>query len=340
MKNVAVFSRQLHMLVSSGTPIVEALGALVKQTKDNSFRRVIEAVREKVEEGVALSEAMGQSPHVFDPVCLSLVSVGESGGMLPDMLRRVSELTRKRLHVRNSVIGAMIYPILLVTVATGVLALMFVFVIPRFAELFRSLDVPLPGSTKALIGISDFCQGYWWALLLAIGGAVAGVKAWVATAPGQRAWHTALLKAPKLGHIVRNFATARIARLLGVLLNSHVPLLEALTLTGRAMSNVHYAELIAKAEDAVTHGEPLSAAFSDEMLMDPSVYQAVHNGEQSGRVGEVLTNIADFLDEENDVIVRSLTILIEPLILIFMGGIVALVAMSMFMPMFDLTSMT
>jgi len=340
MKNLAMFSRQLHMLVASGTPLVEAIASLETQSKDASWRRVIVQVREKVEEGVSLSEAMKVHPECFDAVCLSLVDVGESGGMLPQMLKRISVLTRKRLQVRSSVIGAMIYPILLLAVAGGVLGLMFVFVIPRFAELFKTLDVPLPGSTKALIAIGSFCRGYWWAILLALGGSVAGLKAWLSTTGGTRLWHTALLRAPKLGMIVRNFGTARIARLMGVLLDSHVPLLDALVLTGRAMSNVHYADMISKAEDAVTHGEPLSAAFADEMLIDRSIYQAVHNGEQSGRMGEVLTSIADFLDEDNDVVIRSLTSLVEPLILILMGGIVALVAMSMFMPMFDLTAMT
>lgn len=340
MKNLALFSRQLHMLVASGTPLVEALTSLERQSKDVKWRSVIVAVRERVEEGVSLSDAMSAYPQAFDAVCLSLVSVGESGGLLPEMLDRISVLTRKRLQVRSSVIGAMIYPILLLTVAGSVLGMMFVFVIPRFATLFQTLDVPLPGSTKALIGISNFCKVYWWALLLGIGGAVAGARAWLSTTAGTRAWHTALLRTPKLGTIVRSFGTARIARLLGVLLDSHVPLLDALNLVGRAMSNVHYAEMIATAEDAVTHGEPLSAAFTDEKLIDSSVYQAVHSGEQAGRVGAVLTSVADYLDEDNDVVVRSLTTLIEPLILIFMGGIVALVAMSMFMPMFDLTAMT
>jgi len=213
-------------------------------------------------------------------------------------------------------------------------------VIPRFGELFKTLDVPLPGSTQALITISGVVKAYWWAILLAIGGAAAAAKMWLATPAGRRSWDTMVLRLPKFGAIARNVSMARIARLLGVLLNSHVPLLEALALTGRAMGNSHYVDLISKAENAVTHGEALSSAFSDEKLTDPSFYQAVHNGEQSGHVGEVLTTIADFMDEENDVVVRSLTSLIEPIILVLLGGIVALVAMSMFMPMFDLTAMT
>jgi len=340
LKNLAVFSRQLHVLVASGTPLVEALGALERQTKDNAWRGVLAGVREKVEEGVSLSEAMNAFPGYFDPVCLSLISVGESGGMLPEMLDRVAMLTRKRLQIHNSVVGAMIYPALLISVSLGVLAVMFIFVVPRFAELFKTLDVPLPGSTKALIGVSGFLKAYWWALLLAGGGLVTSAKLWLGTPAGRRSKDTAVLRLPKLGDIARSFSTARIARVLGVLLNSHVPLLEALALTGRAMRNVNYAELIARAEDAVTHGEPLSSAFNDERLIDPSVYQALHNGEQSGHVGEVLINVADFLDEENDVVVRSLTSIIEPVILIFLGALVALVALSMFMPMFDLTAMT
>ena len=340
LKNLAVFSRQLHMLVSSGTPIVEALRALEKQNKAGPWRDVLSGIRERVEEGDSLSEAMRQYHECFDSVSLSLISVGESGGMLPEMLKRQAELTRKRLKVRSSIVGAMIYPALLITVALGVLGVMFVFVIPRFSELFKTLDVPLPGSTKALIWFSNVCKSYWWAMALAVVGMATAAKLWLRTPKGRRFLDTLVLRLPKFGKIVRNFATARLARLLGVLLGSHVPLLEALALTQRSMGNVHYCELVGKAEDAVTHGEPLSSAFADEKLIEPSVYQAVHNGEQSGRVGDVLTNIADFLDEENDVVVRTLTSIIEPVILIILGGLVALVALSMFMPMFDLTAMT
>jgi type II secretory pathway component PulF len=283
---------------------------------------------------------MENRSEFFDPVCRSLVAAGESSGHLPAMLDRLALMARKQLHVRSAVIGAMVYPALLMTVAVSVLALLLLFVIPRFAGLFESLEVPLPPTTEVLIRMSGALQSYWWAGLILLVGSVAGLKFWLASAGGRRAIDTLVLHLPQFGRVVRSFATARICRLLGVLLEGRVPVLEALELAQRSAGNVHYSALMAQARDAVARGEPISSVFRDTDLVSPAVYEAIHSGEQSGQVGTLLLNIADFLDDENEVIIRSLTSILEPVILVVMGLLVGVVAMSLFMPLFDLTGMT
>jgi len=340
LKALSMFTRQFYVLISSGTQAVPALTALERQIADPRWRHVIGSIRARVEQGHSLSDAMEAFPGYFDSVYRSMVSAGESGGSLPEMFGRLADLTQKRLHVQSTIRGALAYPILLITVAIAVLTLLLLFVVPRFAELFKSLDVALPPSTAVLIAMSDALKGYWWAMLAALVGLAAGMKGWLGTTAGRRWRDSVMLRLPRFGAIFKNFATARIIRLLGILLEGRVPVLEALKLTRGAASNVHYSELIARAQDVVSRGEPISSSFARSDLISPSVYETVRSGEQSGQVGPLLTNLANFLDEENEVTLKSLTSIIEPLILVFLGVLVGFVAISMFMPLFDLTSMT
>ena len=340
LKNLAMFTRQLSVLMTSGTPLVQALGALERQSADKTWRGVIASLRVKVEEGATLSAAMELHPGVFDPVCRSLISAGESGGSFDQMLDRLATLTRRQLHVRNAVIGALVYPALLVAVAVAVLTTMLLFVLPRFATLFDTLDVALPPTTQMLMTASDLLRAYWWCVpLLAIGGGF-GARAWLRSDAGRRSVDSILLRLPAVGPIVKNFAVARIARVLGVLINGRVPLLEALSLAKTTARNVHYVDLVARAEDAVTRGSSMSSAFAVGGLVSPSLCEAIKSGEQSGQMGPLLLSIADFLDEDNEVVLKSLTSIMEPAILIVLGVLVGFVALSMFMPLFDLTAMT
>jgi type II secretory pathway component PulF len=332
------FTRQIAVLVSSGTPLVQALVSLERQATDKQWHAVLEKLRVLVEEGASLSAAMEQFPQYFDPICRSLISAGESSGKLEPMLDRLAKLVRKQLQIRNAITGAMVYPTLLIFIAIGVMVVMLTFVLPRFAGLFATLDTPLPPTTKLVMWMSDAVRGYWWAILIGLGAAGAALKFWLASPAGKLAFDQFSVKAPIFGVIVRSFATARIARLIGVQIDSHVPLLEALALTKSATRNSLYAQLIASAEDAATRGQPISVAFTDSPLINPSVAEALRSGEQTGQVASLLLNIADFLDEENDTTVRSLTSIIEPIILIVLGVIVGFLAISMFLPLFDLTS--
>jgi type II secretory pathway component PulF len=339
MKNLAVFSRQLSVLVHSGTTLVDALAALERQSKDIGWREVVAGLRLKVEEGTSLSEAMAAYPTVFDPVARSLVAAGEAGGIFDTMLERLATMTRKQLHMRQAVTGVLVYPALLITLAVAVVHVMLLFVLPRFAELFASLDAPLPTSTRILMETSAFMRGYWWAVLPGVLLTVGGVWYWSRSPAGRYAIDTFMVRGPVVKNICRSLVMARITRVLGTLLNGRLPMLDALALARQTARNAHFVDLVARAEEAVTRGSTVSSAFAESDLVSPSVVEALRSGEQSGQMAALLLNMSDFLDEENEVVVKSLTSILEPVILIALGVVVGFIAISMFLPMFDLTAM-
>ncbi len=336
---VANFARDLAVLVNTGTALIDALNALERQCRYPPFAEVVGSVRGKVEDGSTLAEALeGESAH-FDSVFRSLVAAGEAAGNIGEMLERVAVFTERQAKTRSAVLGSMAYPCVLLVIATGVLVSMFVFVLPRFAGLFESLDVALPASTEAMLMVSGVLKGYWWALLIVlIGGGGAGV--WqIRTARGRRAAMGVALRLPMIGKLLKDFALARISRVLGILVQSSVPFLEALELTRKGVSNPAYAELLDDAEEGVMQGEPISAAFSRSDLASPAFVEALRAGEQSGRIGPVLSALADHLESDNEARLKTVTKLAEPIILAGLGVVVGVVAISLFLPLFDLTSM-
>jgi len=340
LKNIAMFSRQLHVLISSGTQIVDGLHAVERQARPGPWRDVVSELRTRVEEGASLSEAMQSHPDYFDPVYRSLVAAGESSGHLLEMFDRLAALKQKQLRVRNSIIGAMIYPCMLVSLGSTIFVLLLLFVIPRFSTLFTTLGVPLPSSTAALLQISSALRHFWWLMGLLVGGAVFGLLSYLRTPRGRRLRDVMTLRVPYIGGVAKSLSSARILSLLGVLLEAKIPVLDALRLVRNAAGNVLYQELVMQAEEYVARGEPMSQAFADTPLFSPSIYESIRSGERSGEIDRLLLNVSNFLDEENDVIVRSLTSIIEPVILVAMGILVGLIAVCMFLPLFDLTAMT
>jgi type II secretory pathway component PulF len=340
LHRLALFTRQLYVLISCGTPLLQALSALERQSSDEAWQGLLRDVRVRVEEGASLSEAMEVHRECFDSVCRTLVAAGESSGELPEMLDRLATLLQQQQQVRRAIVGALMYPSLLIVVALGALGAMVTVVLPKFAGLFETLDVPLPPTTRMLMAGGDALTRGWWVVLIVLVALVAGMHMALRSKGGRRWFDRLLVRMPKLGAIVRSFATARIARLLGVLIQSHVPLLDSLDLTRRSLRHTLYADLLGRAEEIVGRGEPLSAAFMDASLIDPAVYEAMRSGEQAGQVGTLLLNLADFMDTDNETTVRSLTTIIEPVILIILGLLIGFVAISLFLPLFDLTAMT
>ncbi len=254
------------------------------------------------------------------------------------MLHRIAVLTRKQEHVRSNVIGAMVYPLLLLSVSFVVIGLLIGVVLPRFAGMFETLDTELPASTAFLMGISTFVRGYWWGLIPALVMLIGGAVWWITQPSGERFIGQVALSIPKFGLILRSFMTARITRLLGILLEAKVPMLDAIELTKESLGMESYKLLMDNASKSVTKGEPISITMSNGDLIIPSACEAIRNGEQSGRLAEVLVHVADYLDEDNDTIVKSISTLIEPVIMIGLGILVGFVAVSMFLPLFDLTA--
>ena len=335
LKLTANLSRQLQVLVATGTPLSQALHAVERTAKSDSWRAVISHLRREVDEGTPLSRAM-RATCVFDAVALSLVSAGESSGNMPLMLSRLADLSRRQLKLRTAVLSSMIYPAMLIVLGMGVLTTMLVFVLPRFEGLFATLDTPLPATTKWLMLASELLRTQWMFVLLAIGALAGGVMWALKSGAVRSVLDRRLLTLPMVGELFKSLMSARISRMLGTLLESKVPLLESLELTRAGCVNREYAGLIARAEAAVQRGEPLSSVMEGHDLIVASVQEAIRNGEHSGQIGLPLCQLADFLDEENDVILKTLTGVIEPVILVGLGLTVGFIAISIFLPMFDL----
>lgn len=340
LRHVAVWSREMLILVRAGTPVAQALAAIEGQQPDGPWRAVLADIRGRVEEGTELGEAMGHHPAVFDPVIRSLVSAGESSGRMDEVLAKVAEIARSSLKLRQTLTGALIYPCILVVIGLAVSLVMLLAVVPKFAELFDSMGAPLPPTTAMMVAASEHLQGFWWAWLVVLAALAAGAWALVRTPAGRDQLDDWLVRLPVIGRVVRALATARITRVLGVLLQSHVPVLRAVDLTREAAGNRRYADLMLTVREAATRGEPLSSVLARSPLIAPSVAEAIRHGEASGQVAAILLDMTEFLEEENEVIVRSAIGLVEPVILAILGLIVGGMAMSLFIPLFDVAAST
>lgn len=338
LKHLVFTLRQLAVLISTGTRVVDALLVVERQTRNERWRAIIGDIRERVEEGESLSVAMVRHPKCFDAVCQSLVAAGESAGNLNITLDRLSRMVRRRQRMRAALVGALIYPALLICISSGVLVVMAVMVLPRFGEMFETLDAPLPASTAFLLDLSTFAREKWWVVL---GSLVAGVSLLITvlrTQWGQRMRDRAMIRIPVVGGLQRAVAAGQIARLLSLLLNSRVPLLEAIELTRNTMRNREYRDLLEEASERVTKGEHLSAALANSPLIPPNMGEALRSAERAGSVAPVLADVADYIEEDTEILTKSLSTIIEPVILIAMGVLVAFVAISIFLPLFDLTA--
>lgn len=337
-KAVAEFARELSVLISTGTPLIDAISSIERQSSSEAWSKVLREVISRLEEGDSLTSAMESRTDVFDAVFRSLVAAGESSGHLDAMLQRVAVLTRKQAQIKANLTGAMMYPILLIGIAVIVMGLLIGVVLPRFAGMFETLDTELPASTALLMMVSDFVRAYWWGVIPALIFGMVMLVRWIKSPAGGQTLSVLALGVPKLGDIQRSFMTARITRLMGVLLEAKVPMIDSIELTRESLGNPKYIELLDRAERAVTKGEPISSSFSKGDLMIPSAVEAIRNGEQTGRLAEVMLHISDYLDEDNETIVKSASSLIEPVIMVGLGLLVGFVAISMFLPLFDLTA--
>lgn len=334
---LAAFLRQAALLITTGTPLVEALAAIERQS-DEHVRRVAGRLRQRVEEGAALSEAMAEMPQVFDSICRTMTNAGESAGILDRILGDLAEHYRRQARVRRAVLAAVAYPTVVIVASIVVLAGLLIFVVPRFQTMFDAVQAPIPPVTELLIVCGVAITEHWIVSSLAAAMIVAGIVA-TALSRGARRWLTRqALIVPAVGTLTRSLATAQLVRGLGLLLDAKVTLLDALRLTREAMSNPEYVALLARAEDAVSRGETLSSVMDDERCIPPSVRQAIASAERSGKIGPVLAQVSRHLDEDNETAVRGLARALEPILLAALGAMIAFVAVSLFLPLFDVAA--
>lgn len=338
LQDISQFYRQLSVLMATKTPLLQALIVVEKQTRTPSLRATIGELRRRVEEGESLAAAMSADTKTFDSVARSMVAAGEAAGMLDKMLGSLAVLVRRQLTVRRQIVGTLTYPVILITVSFCVVIALLVAVLPQFAEMFKSMQTPLPPTTKLLMWIGDVLRAQWMFVVPSALGLGFGAYRLVRSPRGIGAIDAYLVRAPRIGPMRRSFAVASFCRLLGTLIDARVPLLEAIKLTRESIRCKPYADLLASAEGAVERGQPLAESLADESLVDAGVTAAISSGERAGRVGPVLLQIAEFLDEDNEQFMKLLSTILEPVVLGVVGVLVGGIAISMFLPLFDLAA--
>ncbi len=337
-KSLAVFTRQFSVMIDAGLPLVQCLEILGSQEEDKNFASVILATRGDVESGASLADAMKKHPKVFDPLFTNMIAAGEAGGILDTILKRLAVYIEKAVKLKGQVKSAMIYPVAVIVIAVVVVGVILWKVIPTFANLFAGLGAELPLPTRIVIGLSNGLVRFGPLVLIAIGGAVYGVKQYYSTPNGRRTIDALLLKAPILGNLLRKIAVARFCRTLSTLLASGVSILEALDITAKTAGNAIVEEAIQTTRKSIERGETIAAPLKDTAVFPPMVVQMIGVGEATGALDTMLSKIADFYEEEVDVAVAGLLTLMEPLMIALLGGIVGGIVIAMYMPIFSLIS--
>ena len=336
-RHVQFFTSQLAILLETGTPVASSLSSIEHQLTCPHWKVLVGNIRRHVEEGGTLASSVGRYPKLFDPLFTSMIAAGESSGRLPEILNRLAELARQSDRIRSKVISTMIYPALLMTIASSVLAVLLFFVLPRFGAIFEEMSVVLPSSTSFMLSASEFVRGHVFLSLLCFCFVIGGPIFWLYTPSGRRVASRFLLRVPVIGPLVSSIINARIFRLVGLLVESSIPLLEALDLTTSATKHYLYVAMLERVHSNVLNGRAMSEAMASSGLVPASLSAMVRTGEENGNVGKVMLMLADYLDDNNDTKVGMLTSIMEPVILIFMGLIVGVVAVSLVLPMFDLS---
>lgn len=332
------FTRQMAMLLRAGSPVVPALVAIGKQMK-GSARTVINRIRGDMEGGRGLADSMRAFSSSFPDTYVAVIGAGEMSANLPDMFTRLASLVSRKRETRNRVFAATAYPALLICLSASIVTTMVVFVVPRFKALFASLNTPLPTTTRIMFAISQALREHW---IWAVGAGVAcfvSVLVVCKSRTGRQWLCDVQTRLPIVGKLLARLMVAQMYRVLGLLLESRVGLMESLTLSGRISCNRDYQALQATMVGAVESGSRLGEAMQKSKLISPSIAQAVSIGEESGNLDQSLLFVADVLDEENEQMINAITKLIEPLILIVMGFVVGGIALSLFVPLFDLAAM-
>ena len=336
--DIVVFSRQLATMINAGLPIVRALYVLSEQTDNRKLKDVVVAVRKDVEAGLALSQALEKHPDVFSRIYVEMVKAGEIGGMLDGVLLRLADQLERDQDLRRKVKGAMTYPVVVLVFAILAASFMLIFIVPVFATMFQDLGGTLPLPTRICMIISDILTSIWGVFVYA-GMALAVVMflRWKKTEKGRKVWGRAVLRIPaKIGDVVRKVALARFARTLGTLSAAGVPILQAIEITATSSGNWVVEKALLKSRDAIREGIPLYKPLEEEPVFPPMVTRMIAVGEETGDVDGMLTKIAEFYESEVDAAVKALTSIIEPLMVVVVGGIVGAIVISMYLPLFEI----
>lgn len=335
-KEVIFFTSQLALMLEVGTPLINGLAALEKQTKNPAFKDVIRALHRDIEEGQQLSDALRRHPRVFNHVYTSMIKAGETGGFLKEILERLAEMQEKRLALIAQLRSTLTYPAILCLVGFLVVIFVLVGVLPKFSTFFAGKEQILPVSTRLLMALSASLRGYWWAYIVTTLGLAIGIKLWKESEPGQTMIDRVCVSGPILARLYNKIYTCQLLRTLGHLMDSQVPLLEALEVTRSTIKNRYFRSFIDKITDHVEKGGRFAQPFTTYPYVLDSVKQMVATGEEVGNLPRVMLRLAEYYDIEVDRELKNIASLIEPLALILLGGVVGVIVGSVILPLFRL----
>lgn len=335
--DLTIMTRQMSTMVSSGMSILRALNVLERQTDNDKLKKVLADVRKNVESGVPLSDALEMHDEVFGPLYVSMVRAGETGGVLESSLHRVADQLEKDESLRRQIKSAMVYPTVITAFAIIVLLALITFLVPVFKGIFEQFGGDLPLITKFTVGLSNAFTSRWYLFIAGTAGVVWAFRRWKSSDKGRRQWQRFCLKIPmQIGGIVQKVALARWSRTLSALLTAGVPLLQALEITGKTAGNVVVEDAMDDIRASVRSGGSISAPMKSADIFPPMVTHMVGVGEETGALDTMLTKIADFYEDQVAAAVKSLTSILEPVMLVVVGGIVGFVVIAMYLPMFKL----
>ena len=338
-KEMAIFTRQFSTMIDAGLPLVQCLNILAEQSDSKTLRSVTGQVARHVEAGSTLADALRRHPRTFDDLFTNLVEVGEAGGILDVVLQRLSAYIEKAAALKRKVKAAMVYPSAIIGVAIMVVIFMLTFVIPTFAQMFKDLGADLPLPTKVVLWLSTFVRTYILLIIAGMVGCVLALRSYYRTEGGRATIDALMLKLPIFGTLIRKVAVARFTRTLGTLVQSGVPILDGLRITARTAGNKVVEKAVLQCRAAVTEGKTLAEPLRVSGVFPPMVTQMISVGEQTGALDAMLSKIADFYDDEVDTAVSTLTSLLEPIMIVFLGVVVGGLVVAMYLPIFKLVTL-
>jgi type IV pilus assembly protein PilC len=338
-KDLVLFSRQFSTLVTAGVPIVQGLGILIDQVESPFFKGIITNIREDIEQGISITDALKKHPQAFSELYVSMIKAGEVGGILDTILERLSAYLESTEELKGKVKGAMVYPAVISMVAGCVTLFLIIFIIPTFQGIFSSFGAELPLPTRILIGLSNILRHYFILIIAFPFASFYGFKRFRDTPKGRFIIDYYALKLPLFGILLKKLAVAKFSRTLGTLMKSGVPILQALETVGKTSGNMVIESAIVTTCASVREGESIADPLKKTAVFPPMVIQMVAIGEATGTLDTMLSKIADFYDQEVDTSVKALTSMIEPLIMVVMGIVIGAIVLAMFMPMFEMGQM-
>ncbi|MDP8222165.1 MAG: type II secretion system inner membrane protein GspF [Candidatus Lernaella stagnicola] len=338
LRDLAMTTRQLATLAGAGIPLVESIGALANQTEDVVLKKTLSQVREKVNEGSSFANALKDFPKIFSPLFINMVNAGENSGTLDLVLARLADFVESQVELRQKVRSAMIYPILMAVIGTGIVSYLVGFVIPKISVIFEGMDKTLPAVTVALLGVSHILGGYWYIIVALIALGVYLFRRWRNTKDGRLASDKYLLRLPIFGGLTLKIAVSRFARTLATLLKSGVPIIMAMDIVKSVVQNRVLEDAIEDAREHVKEGQSIGRPLQQSGVFPPVVIHMINVGESTGELEDMLFRVADAYESEVDATINGLTSILEPVMLLIMAGFVGFTVLAIMLPIMDMTS--